>query len=227
MFTFACCFFCFFVFLFLRISVDSWWPQSSNFVALGSTVKATMETHLARQDVQSIANLEDLIVPAGRNLTVGTIFFESCGINSLHSVLAARCTIELTQHMSELQWVLNSAPNPENQGYATQAQCPPSMTLLQYLEFTRIRAGGELQFVNIVRALHEGMDFTESHTFDLLRQALWQVGPSPTLGVHKVTPLFLFICLLSSLLPSILSLFSTFIFQIRSLKLHVITQIVF
>ena len=160
----------------------SYWPDvnQKQVVVLGSTCKATMETHFNTKSILT-CDVQDLIVPAARNWVVGvssTTFSSHWHtlIDDVSTDISSYCTIQLSQKES-LQWVLDSTDHPENQAYATQANCPAGMLLNEYLEYARIRAGGHLQFTNIVRALHEGLDFSKSHTFDLCLQALLQVGP--------------------------------------------------
>lgn len=156
--------------------VDSFWPeQKCTSVKLGSTCKATMETHYNRRNVQHLANMEDLIVPAARNIVVADV--DGCAIHGYTSIINSKCTLQLAPPNMSLQWVLDGTEYGENISYAKQSTCPNNMTIAQYIEFTRIRAGGALQLRNIVRAIHESMDFTSPASFDLLCQALWQVGP--------------------------------------------------
>lgn len=150
-------------------------------MALGSTCKATMDTHYNTKDITTVRDIDELIVPAARNLVVSIYSppvsaHSACSVQSLEMNLHSYVTTQLTAY-HKLQWVLDSEFG-ENLEYAKQADCPADLTLHEYLEFARIRAGGTLQFVNIVRALQNGMDFSQLHTFELLTQSLWQVGPS-------------------------------------------------
>lgn len=161
----------------------SWWEKSlqCNKIELGSTVKATLETHFHHKSVLN-GEVDQLIVPAARNLTLGIVSSQftngkSFRLSDITVNMHLHCTIQLTT-MQSLQWVLDSTESNENIAYAHQSDCPTGMTPPQYIEFARIRSGGKLQFVNIIRALHEGiLDFTKLHTIDLLLQALLQVGP--------------------------------------------------
>lgn len=116
----------------------------------------------------TVASVEDLIVKNAQNL-IGIVnsplsSHARCSIGTVQQDLQSFVTIKLST-CKQLQWVLDSADNPENTAYATQADCPDGMTLREYLEFARIRSGGALQFLNLVRALlHDGMDFTLSYT---------------------------------------------------------------
>lgn len=129
-------------------------------------------------------------MPAARNLVMAIVTshvssHSHCSVTSVVPNVHSLVTIRL-QEFNQLQWVLDSTEYSENISYATQAECPHGMTLHEYLEFTRIRSGGNLQFTNLLRALHEGMDFTLPHTLDLLVQSLWQVGPPSTDGNEEV-----------------------------------------
>ena len=166
---------------YLYFAVSYWQDvNQKRVVVLGSTTNATMETHLKKKSILG-CDVQDLIVPAARNWVVGvssTTFSRHTDtlIDDVKTDISFYCTIQLSEKRS-LQWVLDSTDHPENQAYATQANCPAGMLLNEYLEYARIRAGGHLQFKNIIRALYEGLDFSKSHTFDLCLQALLQVGP--------------------------------------------------
>lgn len=140
-----------------------------------------METHYKIQNILTLSRVEDLVVKAARDLVVGVVksplsSHSHCSMGNVEQDLKSYVITNLTT-FKQLQGVLNSADNSENETYASQANCPNGMTLQEYIEIAGIRSGGKLQFLNLVRALHTGMDFTRPHTLDLLVQTLWQVGP--------------------------------------------------
>ncbi|PPQ64858.1 hypothetical protein CVT26_002576 [Gymnopilus dilepis] len=80
---------------------------------------------------------------------------------------------------ADLQYAVTKTTHSHNETIARQGDCPPSLNLHEYLAFTNLRCGGNLQWLNIARELRTNvLTFSREEVHILLMQAAWQLGPS-------------------------------------------------
>jgi len=65
-----------------------------------------------------------------------------------------------------------------NEVVAAQADCPPELSIHEYIAFSALRSGPRLQWLNIARELSStSLSFRSQEVHMLITQAAWQLGP--------------------------------------------------
>lgn len=85
-----------------------------------------------------------------------------------------------------LQKTVDFTTHTSNEVLADQASCPKELNLLEHIAFASMRAGGRLQWLNILRELRAGtVTFSSPDVHHLITQAIWQIGPLTSGVVHR------------------------------------------
>ena len=149
--------------------------KNATLVHLGSTVKATLDSHYRIMSVYE--NTDNFILNNSMNL-----FYHGNAdpFNFTSKVIKKRCTFSISSNFpsySGLQWALDSTTHAPNQIYASQVNCPQDLSIPEYLQFGTVRAGHRLQYRNILWSMvsqKQSMDSEPVH--QLYCQSLWEVG---------------------------------------------------
>ncbi|KAI9717157.1 MAG: hypothetical protein M1812_004905 [Candelaria pacifica] len=93
--------------------------------------------------------------------------------------LAAMCITPLPDGpYSMLQFAVDSYVHDQNQVISKQGDCPPTLTLHEFISFGTLRAGEHLQWLNILRELgSSNLTLNNEAVLTLILQASWQAGP--------------------------------------------------
>ncbi|KAG8950798.1 hypothetical protein FRC03_012736, partial [Tulasnella sp. 419] len=149
-------------------------------IVLASTTKSFVKSHYKAQKV-SAATEESILVKHGLKWTL----FDSARSEWVtqqvtQCSLDGYCTLQLPPgRYQTLQYAVSGTSHTSNDIMAIQTECPRDVTLHEFMAFTRIRSGPRLQWLNIVSELRAGhLTFQDEAVYTLLRQAIWQVGPS-------------------------------------------------
>ncbi|CAL1705838.1 unnamed protein product [Somion occarium] len=87
-------------------------------------------------------------------------------------------TIPETSVYRYLERTLAATTHTSNEILSEQSHCPPSLSLHEHIAYGTLRAGGNLQWMNIARELaSNSLTFNHEDVQLLLLQAAWQLGP--------------------------------------------------
>lgn len=134
-------------------------------------------THYSEISVKHANSESDVIKPYPLRYQLYDLTQETW-ITSFHKVsLRGVCTPTLPSGVySTLSWVVSSITHTSNMVIAKQSDCPRSLTYHEWASFGHLRAGGRLQWRNILIEFLKGVGtFKDPAWFVLLRQAVWQV----------------------------------------------------
>ena len=154
-------------------------------VTYASSTKSFLQSHYSTQKV-SIATEDSICVNTGLTFALFDSkcerwvleSFIDCGIEKL-------CTYKLssTSHYLPLQGSFNIAIDSEasNVAISSQASAPTELSLHEYLSFSTLRCGPNLQWLNIARELRAGiLSFSRVEVQMLIAQTATQMGSFST-----------------------------------------------
>ncbi|KAH9047021.1 hypothetical protein EDB83DRAFT_2677144 [Lactarius deliciosus] len=98
----------------------------------------------------------------------------------LGSTVANFCTppIPASSSYGKIHPFVCGTHHTSNEVIAGQADCPPELTLHEYLAFSGLRSGPRLQWLNIARELSSpSLSFRREEVHTLITQAAWHLGP--------------------------------------------------
>ncbi|KAG8953382.1 hypothetical protein FRC03_011783 [Tulasnella sp. 419] len=156
-------------------------------IVFASSTKSFAQSHYSHQNV-SYATEDAICVNHGlkwslydssRNEWVPSTI-TNCTIND-------HCTLQLPSgKYHNLQYVVSGTSHTSNEVMANQSDCSQELSLHEFIAFTRIRSGPRLQWLNIISELRsDSLSFREEAVYVLLRQAIWQIGPSTREGSRE------------------------------------------
>lgn len=89
-------------------------------------------------------------------------------------------SVEKSSVYENLQWTLESTMHTQNKVLATQSECPPDLSIAEYINFGSLRADGHrLQLRNLYRVISdESLSFETPSVLALVMQTLWEAGPA-------------------------------------------------
>ncbi|KAG8957905.1 hypothetical protein FRC03_009696 [Tulasnella sp. 419] len=101
--------------------------------------------------------------------------------------IRSHCAIQIPPgRYQKLQYAVSGTSHTSNDIMAKQTECPPDLTLHEFIAFCGIRSGPRLQWLNIISELRAGsLNFQEEGVSSLLRQAIWEMGPSGPEGERE------------------------------------------
>jgi len=86
--------------------------------------------------------------------------------------------ISLSSPYANIQSYVSETDHTSNEVIAAQADCPPELSLHEYMAFSVLRSGPRLQWLNIARELSSpSLSFRREEVHTLITQAAWQLGP--------------------------------------------------
>ncbi|KAG8922740.1 hypothetical protein FRC02_011637 [Tulasnella sp. 418] len=156
-------------------------------IVFASSTKSFAQSHYSHQNV-SYATEDAICVNHGlkwslydssRNEWVPSTI-TNCTIND-------HCTLQLPSgKYHNLQYAVSGTSHTSNEVMANQSDCSQELSLHEFIAFTRIRSGPRLQWLNIISELRsDSLSFREEAVYVLLRQAIWQIGPSTREGSRE------------------------------------------
>lgn len=88
-------------------------------------------------------------------------------------------SVQKLSEYAKLQWALESTAHTQNSVLAKKSDCPPDLSIAEYINFGSLRADGHrLQHRNLYRVLSdEGLSFETPSVLALVMQTLWEAGP--------------------------------------------------
>ncbi|KAF5362612.1 hypothetical protein D9758_009561 [Tetrapyrgos nigripes] len=81
---------------------------------------------------------------------------------------------------AKLQYAISKTTHTSNQVLSCQSHCPPELSLHEFSAFGTLRAGGRVQWMNLIREIHStgsGLTWASEEVGILVRMLIWQVGP--------------------------------------------------
>ena len=79
---------------------------------------------------------------------------------------------------SKIHSFVSGTNHTSNEVIAAQADCPPELSLHEYMAFGGLRSGPRLQWLNIAREISSpSLSFHREEVHTLITQATWQLGP--------------------------------------------------
>ncbi|KYQ92558.1 hypothetical protein DLAC_06549 [Tieghemostelium lacteum] len=162
------------------IKFQEFWSSKSNtavrHVKLYSLTKSFINSHYRSDKLMTVLP-NDVIKPCGRKVTGFCIEEGKVDIPSLNQWDLSIHSFEIEK---TIQWMIQEDEVDENTVMAKQYMCPTKiMNPDQFVDFGLMRAGGNLQFRNIARALEgQRLDFNQLETYQLIQQMIYQVGPT-------------------------------------------------
>ena len=152
-------------------------------VTYASSTKSYLKSHYSSQKV-SIATIDSICVNNGLNFGLYDSqrkrwvleSFTDCGIDEL-------CTYKLssTSPYHPLQGSFNIATEASNVAISSRASAPTEFSLHEYLSFSTLRCGPNLQWLNIARELRTGiLSFSRIEVQMLIAQTATQMGSFST-----------------------------------------------
>ncbi|CAL8126202.1 unnamed protein product [Orchesella dallaii] len=147
-------------------------------VKLGSTVKATMTSHYAKQNPDVVhTKKEAFILDNGLNCTF--YFLPSLNIKISKSVLTFQLENALNCNpYKNLQLAMNSPRLTENEVIGLQYSCHEKLQLKEFISFGSMRMGHRIQLRSLYAALsNQSISLEQEPVLALILQTIWEVGP--------------------------------------------------
>lgn len=148
--------------------------NASNY-RLGSSTKLTLSTHYHSRN-NSVDECEDSFV---LNNGLNTIYYGNCTLNGSRTTVENRCTFNIrgSSTYAGMQWAVDGSGHTSNEVLSRQCECPPALSIPEFVQFGSHRAGEGLQYRNLVVALTNGhLSLKAEEVLALLAQSLWQTG---------------------------------------------------
>lgn len=107
--------------------------------------------------------------------------------------LKSHCTLQLpTGPYEKLQWTVSNSTHTTNQVMSKQHECDMRLEKEEFLAFGSLRAGENVQSINILRELGcSNLDHTNPAVTTLLLQAIWEAGRSSEDDLRQAHTAFL------------------------------------
>ncbi|KAJ8076100.1 hypothetical protein PM082_022085 [Marasmius tenuissimus] len=148
-------------------------------LTLASTTKPWVKSHYNGVKVSS-ATVNRVCLPNALHLALFNATeriwisdpFRACTIGAF-------CTYQLPQgRYYNLQFTINSTHHTPNEVIASQSDCHRDLSLHEYIAFGTLRAGGRIQWLNILRELRaRTLTFSDEAVEMLVSQTALQMGP--------------------------------------------------
>ncbi|KAF8259222.1 hypothetical protein EI94DRAFT_1813682 [Lactarius quietus] len=149
-------------------------------ITIASTTKSfSDQSHY--KSVRIPADESDVLVNNGLSFELYDQTGNSWAARSfLGSTVTSTCTppIPVSSPYGEIHSFVAGTHHTSNEAIAAQADCPPELSLHEYLAFAGLRSGSRLQWLNIARELSSpSLSFRREEVHTLITQAAWQIGP--------------------------------------------------
>lgn len=153
-----------------------------NRITLASTAKPFIASHYGNQPIDIPVEEGRVLLNNGLQFQMYDKHYNTWSSGSLaQSNISSYGTIDLAKGSAYhyLQYALKGTQHTSNQVLADQADCPKALSLHEHYAFGTLRAGGSIQWMNILRELaSNGLRFQREEVASLVTMAIWQIGPS-------------------------------------------------
>jgi hypothetical protein len=158
--------------------VSHYWKGNNQIIFLGSTTKATLDTHYRENPSVLNSGQSSFILENGMT---GLVFRANTSHSSTTGSLKKQCTLQICPRVSpsyhNMQWAIDSCSHTSNSVLARQNTCHPDMSLGEFYHFGSLRAGNRLQYRNLVMSLSSGkLSLKSEAVCQLICQAMWEAG---------------------------------------------------
>ncbi len=148
-------------------------------ITIASTTKSfSDQTHY--KGVQIPADVSDVLLNNGLSFKLFDRTSTSWAAGPFASTIADTCTppIPVSTPYSKFHSFVSATHHTSNEVISAQADCPPELSLHEYMAFAGLRSGPRLQWLNIARELPSpSLSFRREEVHTLITQAAWQLGP--------------------------------------------------
>ncbi|KAI9432100.1 hypothetical protein H4582DRAFT_1999150 [Lactarius indigo] len=148
-------------------------------ITIASTTKSfSDQTHY--KSAQIPADVSDVLLNNGLSFKLFDRTSASWAAGPFASTIADTCTppIPTSTPYSKLHSFVSGTHHTSNEIIAAQADCPPKLSLHEYMAFAGLRSGPRLQWLNILREIPSpSLSFRCEEVHTLITQAAWQLGP--------------------------------------------------
>ncbi|KAJ5088724.1 hypothetical protein N7456_012340 [Penicillium angulare] len=151
--------------------------QLSRGITLGSSSKSWLNTHYREQTLP--VDLDQVCRPCG--LKLGLLDNKRDAWTSRQtsvSSVKSKCIFQLPHGpYSNLQFAVDSFQHTENAVLALQHDCHTRISQREFIAFGSLRAGENVQWINILRELAaSNISFNEKSDLSLFKQTAWELG---------------------------------------------------
>lgn len=158
----------------------NWAVSHDHRISIASTTKSfSDQSHYKR--VRIPADESNVLVNNGLSFQLYDRTANSwAGRSFLRSNITGYCIppIPLSSLYGKLHSFVSGTHHTSNQVIAAQADCPPELSLHEYMAFAVLRSGPRLQWFNIARELSSpSLSFRREEVHTLITQAASQLGP--------------------------------------------------
>jgi hypothetical protein len=147
-------------------------------ITIASTTKSFTQSHY--KDVQIPADVSGVLLNNGLSFKL----FDRTGLSWAAGPFASSITdtcaprIPVSTPYSKIHSFVSGTHHTSNEVIAAQAECPPELSLHEYIAFAGLRSGPRLQWFNIARELPSpSLSFRREEVHTLITQAALQLGP--------------------------------------------------
>ncbi|KAH9035653.1 hypothetical protein EDB85DRAFT_1889231 [Lactarius pseudohatsudake] len=148
-------------------------------ITIASTTKSfSDQTHYKSVDIP--ADISDVLLNNGLSFKLFDRTSALWAAGPFESTIADTCAppIPTSTPYSKLHSFVSGTHHTSNATIASQADCPPELSLHEYMAFAGLRSGPRLQWLNIMREIPSpSLPFRREEVHTLITQAAWQLGP--------------------------------------------------
>jgi hypothetical protein len=158
--------------------VSHYWKGNNQIIFLGSTTKATLDTHY--RQIPSVLSLGQSSFILDNGMT-HLVFRANTSQSSKIGSLKKQCTLQMNHRISPsyryMQWAIDSCSHTSNSVLARQNTCHADMSLGEFYHFGCLRAGHRIQYRNLFMSLSSGkLSLKTEAVCQLICQAMWEAG---------------------------------------------------
>jgi len=147
-------------------------------ITIASTTKFfSGQTHY--KNVQIPADNSDVLLNNGLSFKLYDRTNKSWAVGPFASTIANTCAPPMpATPYNKVHSFVTGTHHTSNEVISAQADCPPELSLHEYMAFAGMRSGPRLQWLNISRELPSpSLSFRREEVHTLITQAAWQLGP--------------------------------------------------
>jgi hypothetical protein len=147
-------------------------------ITIASTTKSFTQSHY--KNVRIPADVSGVLLNNGLSFKLFDRSSLSWAAGPFVSTITDTCSprIPVSIPYSKVHSFVSGTHHTSNEVIAAQAECPPELSLHEYMAFAGLRSGPRLQWFNIARELPSpSLSFRREEVHTLVTQAAWQLGP--------------------------------------------------
>ena len=169
------------IFLENYIGLEKWSIKgASGRITFGSETKSFLKSHY--RDVKIPAEEDSVCVNNGLRFGLYDTVKGERALSTFDLNLDSYCTLRLPDDGEGVyrgfQYAVSHTTHTHNDTIVNQGACPVNLNIHEYLAFSNLRCGSQLQWMNIARELRANvLTFSREEVHTLLTQAAWQIGP--------------------------------------------------